>query len=126
MESAVPRAKPGRVGYIVKMYPRFSETFIVTEVLAHERAGLLIDIFSLRTPSEGGFQGSLCRVRARVDYLYEPGLRADELWEEVGRCRGVPGLWEGLRRAGDPRSGAEGVDVHQAMLIARAARERGI
>ena len=36
-----------RVGYVVKRYPRFSETFIVNEILAHEAAGLPVDIFSL-------------------------------------------------------------------------------
>jgi len=32
-----------RVGYVVKRYPRFSETFVVNEILAHEEAGLNID-----------------------------------------------------------------------------------
>ena len=40
----------GRVGYVLKMYPRFSETFIVNEVLAQEAAGTEMDIFSLRPP----------------------------------------------------------------------------
>lgn len=35
------------VGYVVKRYPRFSETFIVNEILAHERAGMKLDIFAL-------------------------------------------------------------------------------
>ncbi|CAG1007020.1 colanic acid/amylovoran biosynthesis glycosyltransferase [Phycisphaerales bacterium] len=112
-----------RVGYVVKMYPRFSETFIVTEILAHERAGLGIDIFSLRTPTEGVFQDSLARVRAPVRYLYDSGLRAAELWDQVVRSGSLPGLWDALRLAG---GSAEGVDVYQAMVIALAARERGI
>ena len=29
-----------RVGFVVKRYPRYSETFVVREILAHERAGL--------------------------------------------------------------------------------------
>ena len=28
-----------RIGYVVKVYPRFSETFVVTEILAREAAG---------------------------------------------------------------------------------------
>ena len=31
---------PLHIGYVVKRYPRFSETFIVNEILAHERAGI--------------------------------------------------------------------------------------
>jgi len=29
-----------RVGYVLKRYPRYSETFIIHEILAHEAAGL--------------------------------------------------------------------------------------
>ena len=29
-----------RVGFVVKRYPRYSETFVVREILAHEQAGL--------------------------------------------------------------------------------------
>ena len=35
--------EPLRVGYVVKRYPRYSETFVVREILAHEEAGLEID-----------------------------------------------------------------------------------
>jgi colanic acid/amylovoran biosynthesis glycosyltransferase len=37
------------IGYVVKRYPRFSETFIVNEILAHERAGVPVQIFRQRT-----------------------------------------------------------------------------
>ncbi len=29
-----------RIGYVLKVYPRFSETFVVTEILAREGAAL--------------------------------------------------------------------------------------
>ena len=38
-------SEPFRVGFVVKQYPRYSETFIVREILAHEEAGLAIEIF---------------------------------------------------------------------------------
>jgi len=44
-----------RVGYVLKVYPRFSETFVVNEILAHERAGADLRIFSLRPPVGGRF-----------------------------------------------------------------------
>ena len=31
-----------RIGYVLKMYPRFSETFILNEVLELERQGLVV------------------------------------------------------------------------------------
>lgn len=44
------KEKSTRIGYVVKRYPRYSETFIVNEIFAHEALGLDIDIFALRPP----------------------------------------------------------------------------
>src|SRR6266851_1620653 len=63
---------PLRVGFVVKRYPRYSETFIVREILAHERAGVTIDIFSLRPPNDSHFQDLIARVRGSVSYLFQP------------------------------------------------------
>ena len=58
-----------RIAYVVKRYPRFSETFIVNEILAHEAAGFSVEIFSLYPPNDTHFQDALSRVRAPVTYL---------------------------------------------------------
>jgi colanic acid/amylovoran biosynthesis glycosyltransferase len=118
----LPQDKPTRVGYVLKMYPRFSETFIVTEVLAHEAAGLNIDIFSLRTPAEGVFQESLARVRASVKYLPDVSIRAPEFWAQIAAAKSLPRIWETLRDADNE----DGLDVFQAAGIAKAAVDRGI
>ena len=34
-----PVTEKPHIGYVVKVYPRYSETFIVTEILAREAAG---------------------------------------------------------------------------------------
>lgn len=36
-----------KIAYVVKRYPRYSETFIVNEILAHEAAGLDAAILAL-------------------------------------------------------------------------------
>ena len=46
------------------MYPRFSETFVVTELLAMERLGVDLEVFSLRPPTDGRFHASLAELRA--------------------------------------------------------------
>ena len=56
---------PPRVGYLLRCYPRFSQTFVVNEILELERPGLDIDILSQRRPADGSFQASFCRVRAQ-------------------------------------------------------------
>lgn len=65
------------IGYVVKRYPRYSETFIVNEILAHERVGTKIDIFSLRPPNDTHFQDIISRVKASVHYLPYSKDKAD-------------------------------------------------
>ncbi|BCS34823.1 colanic acid biosynthesis glycosyltransferase WcaL [Luteitalea sp. TBR-22] len=112
-----------RVGYVVKRYPRYSETFIVTEILAHEAAGLDLDIISLRPPCDTHFQDALAQVRAPVHYLDGEGARAADLWAAWQRAAEAwPGLWA---RAAAMR-GADARDVFQALQLARLVRDRGI
>ena len=114
---------PLRLGYILKQYPRYSETFIVRYILAHEAAGLELEIFSLRPPSDSHFQDSIARVRAPVRYLPSNGLKATDLWEAAERAGEVlPGVWARLEAA----RGEAARDVHQALLLAREVRLRGI
>src|SRR5260221_5502231 len=77
----MPTSEPVRVGFVVKRYPRYSETFIVREILAHEEAGLPIDIFFLRPPHDPHLHDLIARGRAPVTYLYLPagGLIAQQL-----------------------------------------------
>lgn len=57
------------VGYIVKMFPRLSETFILNEILELERQGMKVTIFSVRKPNEGRFHPQLSELKAQVFYL---------------------------------------------------------
>ena len=106
-----------RVAYVVKRYPRFSETFIVNEVLAHEEAGLPVEIFSLKPSNDTHFQDQISRVRAPVRILPNAGLKATTLWDSLcGGVRSLPGLPSGLSHAL-----SENVShVHQALVLARA------
>jgi colanic acid/amylovoran biosynthesis glycosyltransferase len=67
---------PLRVAYILKMYPRFSETFVLSEVLELERQGVAVHIFSLKKPDDGRFHADVSRVRAGVTYVPESVLLA--------------------------------------------------
>lgn len=57
-----------RIAYVLKMYPRFSETFIVNEILELERQGVEVRIYSLHLPDDGRFHPALARVKAGVIY----------------------------------------------------------
>lgn len=116
-------AEVPRVGYVLKQYPRYSETFIVNEILAHEEAGLDVEIFSLRPPSDGHFQDILARVQAPVTYIAGQSVRGDDFWSaltELRQCR--PAVWPALESA----RGEDARDVYQALLVAREALVRQV
>jgi glycosyltransferase involved in cell wall biosynthesis len=63
------------VAFVLKGYPRLSETFIAQEIAALERRGLDILIVSLRRPTDARRHPVHDEIRARVLYLPEYLLR---------------------------------------------------
>ncbi len=112
-----------KVAYIVKRYPRFSETFIVNELLAHEQAGLELEIFSLRPPVDTHFQDLISQVRAPLTYLSAGCVKANELWGimQVAQ-KHFPGLLLKLSSIVDEES----LDVYCGIKLAVAAVQAGI
>ncbi|MFQ5582965.1 MAG: glycosyltransferase [Calditrichia bacterium] len=112
-----------RIGYVVKRYPRYSETFIVNEILAHEAAGMEIEIFSLYPPNDTHFQNTISMVRAPVTYLSVAGKKFSGFWwglEEA--AKNVPGLWSALEYA----VSEEPQVVYQAAQLASEVCRKGI
>jgi glycosyltransferase involved in cell wall biosynthesis len=62
---------PVQVGYVIKMFPRLSETFILNEVLELERQELSLRIFSLKRPVDKVFHEQTRLVRSPISYLPE-------------------------------------------------------
>ena len=58
-----------QIGYLLRSYPRLSQTFVLNEILALERAGVSIQIFALTNPHERVVQMQVSQVRAPVHYL---------------------------------------------------------
>ncbi|MDE0243033.1 MAG: glycosyltransferase family 4 protein [bacterium] len=83
---------PGSVAFVVKGWPRLSETFIAQEILALERRGLDIRIVSLRHPTTAPRHAIHDAVRAPVtwlpEYLHEEPGRTWRAWR---RARKLPG-----------------------------------
>jgi colanic acid/amylovoran biosynthesis glycosyltransferase len=65
-----------KVGYVVKKFPRLSETFILDEVLALQEAGVKVGIHSLLPPTDGRFHADLARVKSTVQYLPTVGTQS--------------------------------------------------
>jgi len=57
------------LGYILKGYPRISETFISNEILLLEKLGFHMHLFPMRHPRESFCHESVKQIQAKVDYL---------------------------------------------------------
>lgn len=58
-----------QIGYLLRSYPRLSQTFILNEILALEKIGVAIQIFALTDPHEKVVQMQVDQVQAPVHYL---------------------------------------------------------
>lgn len=65
---AAQKNKP-TLAYILKGYPRISETFISNEILLLEQLGFSIRLFPMRKPRESFCHASVKEIKAQVDYL---------------------------------------------------------
>lgn len=118
-----------RIGYVLKKFPRLSETFILNEILELERQGVEVTPISLHLPDDGVFHPGVARLARPVVYLADRGtepfleaLRAN--WDLVRGGR------EGLFRAFEEGLLAERPDLvavlRAGILVAIEARRRGL
>ena len=63
------------VAYVLRMFPQASETFVANEILALERLGLPIRVYSYRRPYAAVHHRFLGRLDAPVSYLPDPLYR---------------------------------------------------
>ncbi len=125
-----------KVGYVLKRYPRYSETFVVNEILAHEAVGLDIEIFALRPPCDTHFQNIISKVRASVSYVPKPiqsqisqfiqstsPTPASYFWAQLQETAVViPDFWSKLASA----MGEKTTVVYQAAWLAKAIIQRQV
>jgi glycosyltransferase involved in cell wall biosynthesis len=99
-----------RVAFILKGYPRLSETFIAQEIAALERRGLEILIVSLRRPTDARRHALHDEIRAALlylpEYLLREPLRVLRAWWKVRKLSNYSrafSLWlKDLRRDPTP------------------------
>ncbi|WP_134774375.1 glycosyltransferase [Ornithinimicrobium flavum] len=115
-----------RTAYVLKVYPRFSETFVVTEILAREAAGEDLAIYALRPTTDSRFHPQLAQVQAPVTHLPRVHKLSAE-WETLRRAHEeLPGFGErfGALLSLLVRLGPS--DVAQAVELALRLRADGI
>ena len=59
----------GRIAYVLKRFPRISETFVATELLEMQRQGADVIVFAISRPSEPFTHGFLTELDVPVVYL---------------------------------------------------------
>lgn len=101
---------PQTVAFVLKGYPRLSETFIAQEIAALEARGLDILIVSLRHPTDRKRHPLHDAIRAPIlylpEYLYQEPLRVLRGWWQARRLPGYKNAlsqwWHDLKRDRSP------------------------
>ena len=75
-----------RIGYVLKRFPRISETFVAAELIELERQGEELVVFALSRPDEPFRHAFLDDLRAPVVYLPHRPLREPVRVGEIGRA----------------------------------------
>lgn len=117
---STPGYAHGRRAYVLKMYPRFSETFIVSEILAREAVGEDLIIFSLRPSTDTRFHPELARVKAPVIHVQRPSS-ARSFWQNWRESVQNPRIAAGLFTHFDDIAELSHDDAIQALAVARLA-----
>ena len=119
--------QPQRIGFLVKTYPKLSETFILEEILGLERLGVKLHIFSLNPPQDAAIHSAFDQVAAQVTYLPIKTASLTSLVSQLksllrSPLRYIKALGFALRR---PEAG--GIkDLFRASILSDRLRDAGI
>ena len=84
---------PRRIGYVLKRFPRISETFVALELIELERQGEDVTVFAISRPEEPFSHSFVEELGARVEYLpYRPLRQPLRVAGALGRV-----LWRNPR-----------------------------
>lgn len=114
-----------RIGYVLKVYPRFSETFVVTEILAREAAGADLRIYAMRPTTDARFHPELARVKAPVTWVPRP-TNANRFWQQVTASIKDPEILANFAAILPELTELEASDVAQGVTLAQKAKADGI
>src|SRR5688500_11977520 len=59
------------VAYVMKGYPRLSETFILNEIHLLEKMGVSLHVFAVKDADSLGLEGTFKQIRAQATYAPE-------------------------------------------------------
>ncbi|NCG13934.1 MAG: glycosyltransferase [Planctomycetia bacterium] len=118
-----------KVAYILKMFPRLSETFILNEILELERQNVGVDVFSLMPPGDGRFHGSLSELKLTIDFILRE--KPESYWDKLSKFS--PGVvphmdrWQNAANFLKEHAIPKDLDMLlRALFIGAKAKEKGI
>lgn len=114
-----------RIGYVVKVYPRFSETFVVTEILGRESLGDDVAIYALRPTTDSRFHPELARVKAPVAWISRPHS-ANRFWTQVSGGLVDAEIAQNFVEIMPQLAQLPASDVAQAVALAKQLKADGI
>lgn len=117
------------IAYLLKKFPRLSETFILNELLGLEGQGLDLRVFSRRAPDDEPHHPELARLRATVELM--PHSRRIDPWSILfsGETRGadllerLPEVVAPMRALEHPRFGEL---VSEALWLSARCEQLGV
>ena len=80
-----------RVAYLLKRFPRLSETFVLNEILEVRRHGLETVLYALEDPRETIVDARAAQLQPQVEYLHRPG-RGVRSWARLARGAVLQGI----------------------------------
>lgn len=113
----------GRIAFVLKGYPRLSETFIAQEILGLEQRGVDLTLVSLRHPTDRHTHPIHAQIKAPIlylpEYLYQEPRRVWRAWRAMRKRPAWPALkrlwWRDFRRDLTPNRGRR---LGQALVLA--------
>ena len=115
------------LAYLLKKFPRLSETFVLNEILGQEALGRELHVFSRRPVDDEPRHAGVARLRAVPETL--PSRSSLDPWNELFGDDGIDlvdaarSVSRELREFGVPRVGAV---MAEALFLRRRSRELGI
>jgi colanic acid/amylovoran biosynthesis glycosyltransferase len=88
-------ARPRHIAYVLKRWPRISETFIAAELIELQRQGEMVTVFAISRPDEALEHGLVAEMTFPVIYLpYRPLRHPVRVASALARClRRHPRAW---------------------------------
>jgi glycosyltransferase involved in cell wall biosynthesis len=114
----------GGLAFLVKRFPRLSETFVLNEFLELRRQGVAVDLFALMDPREPRAQPAAEALRPEVTYLWESSWLARFPLMARAMARHPAGALRAVRLLG--RSVAAWRHFGEALILVDHLHRRGL